>query len=203
MRYLLAVIFSFSFLACSSQSHMQEGEEGTHTFSHEFDVDKYPEIIEKWTVRKILYSGFYNAFEFNVTFLNTSVREAIKYYQASYSQWTKEKTQSELAKSLDEANYDTTFFLSFFTPFPKDNNLSKKTSTWNIYLETNGRRYEATVVKALEEFSELIKLYPFHNRWSTAYMVKFRLPTSITQNQPSKFVITGPLGSAEASFDKL
>lgn len=186
-------------LACSSNDSKSEG---SHTFNHDFKTDAYPDIIEKWTERRVVYSGFYNAFEFNVTFLNTEVRESMKRYQASYAQWSQEKLDTEIKKVMDELSYDTYFFLSFFTPSSKDNNLGKKSSAWNVYLEANGRRYEGTVVKSTDELSELIKLYPHHNRWSTPYIVKFRLPTSISQSGSLKFSLAGPMGNAEASFPK-
>ncbi len=193
---LLSVIFLW---ACTSSDTK---EEGSHTFGHEFHSDKYPDIVDKWTERKVVYSGFYNAFEFHVTYLNTEVREAGKRYQASYLQWSQEKLQSELNKVMDELNYDTYFFLSFFTPYAKDNNLGKKSSIWTVYLEANGRRYEGTVIKNTDEFPELVKLYPYHNRWSTPYLVKFRLPSTAAQSGAVKFTLAGPMGNAEVSFPK-
>jgi hypothetical protein len=199
MKSFLAPLLFLLFLACSSTENK---ESGSYTFGHEFDADKYGDIVDKWTDRKVVYSGFYNAFEFNITFLNTEVREAAKRYQATYLQWSQEKLQQEINKALDEANYDTMFFLSFFTPNAKDNNIGKKSTIWNVYLEANGRRYEGTAVKNTDEFPELVRLYPKHNRWSTPYIVKFRVPTTATQSGALKFTLAGPMGQAEVTFPK-
>ncbi len=201
MRAILILFFLFLALG-SGCSSLENKEEGSTTFNHEFNPDNYVDTIERWTDRKIGYSGFYNAFEFHVTYLNTEVREASKRYQATYLQWSQEKLQSELKKVMDELSYDTYFFLSFFTPNLKDNNLGKKSTVWNVYLDANGRRYEGTVIKNTDEFPELIKLYPYHNRWSTPYIVKFRLPSTVSQSGAVKFTLAGPMGKAEVSFPK-
>ena len=186
--------------ACSSGPKTSDGEK---TFSHEFDTDTYSDIVEKWTVKDVYYSGFYNAYEFHATLLNTEMSEARVRFQAKYSSWSPEKLNSEIAKTLQELNYDTYVFLSFFTPAEKDNNLAKKGSIWTVHLEAGGRRYEGIVLKNTDHPTELMRLYPYHNRWSTPYTIKFRVPVSVVQSENSKITLSGPLGTAVMAFNKM
>ncbi len=197
---LILLLFSLLVVNCTSTDSKVEGEK---TFTHQTDSSKYSEIVKKWTVSDVYYSGFYNAYEFHATLLNTEMTEAKVRFQAQYSQWSNEKLKSELEKALQELNYDTYVFLSFFTPASKDNNLSKKGSIWTIFLEAGGRRYEGVVLKNTEHPTELLQLYPYHNRWSTPYTIKFRIPVSVVQSFPSKLTLSGPLGTAEMSFPRM
>ncbi|MDZ4662150.1 MAG: hypothetical protein SGJ18_11090 [Pseudomonadota bacterium] len=197
---LMLMLFSVILSACSSEPKIAEDEK---TFRHEFDPAKYTKIVEKWSVKDVYYSGFYNAYEFNATLLNTEMSEARVRFQAQYSSWSSDKLNSELEKTLQELSYDTYVFLSFFTPANKDNNLAKKGSIWTVYLEAGGRRYEGAVIKNTEHPTELMRLYPYHNRWSTPYTIKFRVPVSVVQSAPSKITLSGPLGTAEMAFNKM
>lgn len=197
---IILLIGSLLMSACASTPSTGDGEK---TFGHEFNPDKYNEVVKKWTAKNIHYSGFYNAYEFHATLLNTEMSEARVRYQAQYSNWSPEKLNSELAKTQQELNYDTLLFLSFFTPSEKDNNLSKKGSIWTVYLEAGGRRYEGVVLKNTEHPTELVRLYPYHNRWSTAYSIKFRVPVSVVQSGATKVTLSGPLGTAEMAFNKM
>lgn len=199
-NFFILILFSLVFSSCSTGSKSEEGEK---TFTHEFDSDKYADIVKKWTVKNVYYSGFYNAYEFHATLLNTEMSEAKVRFQALYSQWSSEKLNSELEKATQGLNYDTYVFLSFFTPSSKDNNLSKKGSIWTVFLEAGGRRYEGVVLKNTDHPTELMRLYPYHNRWSTPYLIKFRVPVSVIQSSPSKITLSGPLGTAEMAFNKM
>lgn len=199
-KILVIIVFSLFFLNCSSDSKLGDGEK---TFGHEFDPEKYSEVVKKWTVKNVYYTGFYNAYEFHATLLNTEMSEARVRFQGQYLKWPTEKLNSELEKTLQELNYDTYVFLSFFTPSSKDDNLAKKNSIWSVFMEVGGRRYEGTIVKDTTHVTELKQLYPYHNRWSTPYKIKFRVPVSVVQSSPSKITLSGPLGTAEMAFNKI
>jgi hypothetical protein len=45
-------------------------------------------------------------------------------------------------------------------------------------------------------------LYPFHNRFATAYMVEFPVALASVESQSTKMTITGPLGTKAIQFSE-
>lgn len=197
---LLLVVISISgtlFAGCSSvpQTNTPSEEQGRPESSKD-----YERLIETFSEGDTKYSGFYNAFEYKATLLNSAVRSALVSRQADYYQWSREKRQTEEENSNRELASETTVFLSFFTPDRKNDNLSDLKSIWRIYLDVGGRRYQGTAKKQRSLLAELQALYPYHTRWNTAYLVSFPVPTLAIETQKAIFTITGPLGSRTIEF---
>ena len=160
----------------------------------------YDTLIERYSDGDSKYSGFYNNFEYKATLQNSTVREAVLLKKANYYLWPADKVQTERQKLMKEMAEETEIFVSFFTPDRKNDNLSEEKAIWRVYLEAGGRRYQGKARKVKSLLAELQTLYPYHNRWTTPYELKFAIPTSVIETQESTLTITGPLGSRTVRF---
>jgi len=160
---------------------------------------QYLHLIENNTQTKKVYDGFALLLEYRISFLNTPISLGqvdmnTQLYQYSDSQYQNEKgtTQSNLVKQ-------TEFFLSLYIPDGKYDDLAKKNTKWKIFLDVAGQRYEAKAVRIKAQLRDVQNLYPFHDRFSTAYKLIFPVSTSITENGVAKLTLTGPMTSFSIS----
>lgn len=182
----LALLFFFN-LSCTTHPH-SEG------------MDSYRRVIQKNSAGDKQFAGLYHNFEFRSTLLTTEVSKAIHDRMNVFYQWSDEESQQKLTKTMDELDQKTKIWLSFFTPESKNDNLANKVSIWKVYLHANGQRYEGRAYKANKNLGEAKALFPYHNRWATAYYVDFEVPTTEVEGGDVKLVITGPLGRREVMF---
>ena len=187
MKYIISLLVVVTCLGCASVPHYD---------GH----DEYVKKIEDNSAGDKQFAGLYHNFEFRTTLLSRDVSKAIHERLTLYYAWD-EPTASEKWSKIDrDLNEKTTLWLSFFTPESRDDNLANKVSIWKLYLEVDGQRYEGRARRANNNLSEAVALYPYHNRWATAYYVDFPMPTSIIEGRSVKFIITGPLGQRQVKF---
>lgn len=192
--YLLSAII----FICSCQS-----AEKTNSSIIQFSNSEYVDVIENYTALAQEYDGLQNTLEFHATLLNSRVIEAQTLRKASMLQWDKTKYDQELTSRNAKSKETTEIFVSFFTPERKNNDLSRSETLWKTFLINKDGRYEGKVEKVSLLNSEIQSLYPLHNRWSNAYIVRF--PTGVTsiENTDLEFVITGPVGNKSVHFKTL
>ncbi len=152
-------------------------------------------IIKKYSAGDSVYSGLYNALEVHATIHNTHVLQALADQNARVYQLDSMAYQQEKDKQSIDAQLQTGFFVSFFTPERKHDDLAKFKTIWKIFLDVNGRRFEGKAVKIKKQVADLQAFYPYHNRWSTAYKVTFPVPTREVENAKNQLTFTGPVGS--------
>lgn len=160
----------------------------------------YNTLINHYTARAEYYEGFINIFQFHATILNSDVLKAqLKKKSESYDYDSAQikKEEEEIDKSLKA---ETNLFLSFFSPDPKIDDLSKAQTVWRIFLDVNNKRYQGSVKKYLAPMSDQVLLFPYHTRFSTAYVVHFNIPAIYIQDYPMQLTITGTAGSKTVSF---
>lgn len=162
--------------------------------------DPHVKAIEAYSDGDVEYEGAYNNFKYRATIQNESIQEAVIDKKASMYQWDGVKRQTELAKFQQDNPTKTKIFLSFFTPTRQDDNLSTNKSIWAVYLTTSQGRFEGTVTKVRDNRTEVYALYPYHQRYSSAYEVMFPVPLAQTQNEETTMTITGPLGNKSVKF---
>lgn len=160
----------------------------------------YRQVSLQNTLEKQAYSGFQNVLDVKITRMTSEVREAMTLKKATNFQWSEVETQKERESQRQKSSEATEFFMSFFTPESKNDNLAKADTVWRVFLDVDGRRFPGVVSKVLDTPSEIQDLYPAHTRWGTPYVVKFLVPTSIVESMNSKLTITGPVASAELNF---
>jgi hypothetical protein len=164
------------------------------------DEADYFKVLDKHTERKQIYDGFYASIEFSSTMLNSSVMRYQLDENARVYQWNADQYANEKSKNETNLSKRSEFFLSFYTPERKNDDLNKPKTNWRIFLDAGGKRYQASIEKIKAQPIELMTLYPQHNRWSTPYRLIFAVPSSVIENGPSKLTITGPVGSASVDF---
>jgi hypothetical protein len=162
--------------------------------------NEYEKSVDTYTERKQLYDGFYQTLEFSATLLNTQVLRQQVDHNARIYQWDEITYNNKKSETENNLSKKTQIFLSFFVPERKHDDLSKSKTTWKIFLDAGGKRYEGKAEKMKNLLAEVVGLYPHHNRWSTPYMLTFNVPTSMVENTVSKLTLTGPVVSATVDF---
>jgi hypothetical protein len=118
-------------------------------------------LIEKYTRHDLQYDGVYNRFEAYATFLNSDTQATILQKRSDVLEWDQAQAQKERERLFQENATQTKFFLSFFVPSVKLNDLHKGTSIWKLYLEAGGKRYEGKVMKHNGKVEDINSIYPY------------------------------------------
>ncbi len=160
----------------------------------------YNTLIEEKTRKIQIYDGLYNQLTVQGTWVDSAVTEASLSHNARLYQWTEEKFKEEKTKAISRHATTTEFFISFYTPERKHNDLSKTKTVWKIFLDVGGQRYEGKATKVKYLFSEIQVMYPYHNRWSTPYTVTFPVATSLVENKPATLTFTGMISTSQLKF---
>ncbi|MNS84398.1 hypothetical protein D3C72_1182220 [compost metagenome] len=192
MKYFLAVCF-LVLSACTTYEVLPSGRALKTN-------DEYVEIIEANSAKARQYSGFYNLLDIEGTLITSAVADGQLDVNTRQFQWDDSKYDSERAKFQERLNRETEIFLAFFTPEKKNDDLTKATTTWKIFLDAGGRRYEGKVTKIKMLPSDIIAIYPFYTRFQTPYSVIFPVPMKSIEGGPIKFTITGPVASVSLNY---
>lgn len=163
-------------------------------------ISEYEELVETNTKKTEVYDGLHNKLTVQATILDTKLTEAFLSHSARLSQWSEQKYKEEKGKRIGKNAENTEFFVSFFTPERKHQDLSSAKNVWKIFLDVNGQRYEGKATKIKQLLSEVQAMYPHHNRWSVPYTISFPVATSLSENKNAKLILTGAIGSAEVGF---
>lgn len=164
--------------------------------------NQYFEIVEKNSDRTTKYSGLYNLLEMQATVLNSEVTEGQLDQLTRFYLWDDAKFQQEKSKRETKLSSETEFFLSFYTPERKNDDLQKDTSLWRTFLDVDGKRYQGKVTRIKSSLAELVSLYPTHNRFFTAYQLIFPIPVKSIEGKEMMITVTGPVGSGTLHFNK-
>lgn len=199
-KIAVVLVATFAAFGCST---MLKGEPRAVEGTQPPTGYTYEQEIERFSRGKTEYAGLYNNFEYKATILNSEIRSVVIGRRTTQYQWDAAKAASEREKSMQEMASTTQFFIAFFTPDFRNDNLSEAKPIWNIYLDAGGRRYEAKVTKVKMNLSELQSIYPYYTRWTTPYMATFNVPTAAIESQPSSLTVTGPLGTKSIDVPSL
>lgn len=190
---LIAAAFSFSTVSCVTSLPVPAGVP-------EISTSNYEDLVTQKTKKIEIYDGLYNKLTVSATWLDSSMTLGTLAHNARLSQWQELKYRDEKAKVIEKHTNNTEFFVSFYTPERKHADLSSSKTSWKIFLDVNGQRYEGKATKIKSMLSEIQALYPYHNRWSYPYTVLFPVPTSEIENKPATLTVTGTLGSAQLKY---
>ena len=161
----------------------------------------YQETIKKTARQKQVYSGLYNSIDMTGIVINSEVSEGQIDQMARVYIWDENKYTQEKIKAEEKLRKEAEFFVSFFTPDRKHDDLNKNKTLWKIFLDVGGKRLEGKVTKVKLLTEEIQSLYPFHNRFSTPYLITFPVPMKeIEKSSSINLTITGPVGSATVDF---
>ncbi len=162
---------------------------------------EFQNVISNHTRQKQIYSGLYNSMDITTTLLNSKVMTAQIDQLARLYLWDENKYIQEKAKSEEKLKKETEFFVSFYTPERKHDDLHKNQTLWKIFLDAGGKRYEGKSKKIKLLTEEIQGIYSYHNRFSTPYSVIFPIAVkNIESFKEIKMTVTGPVGSATLEF---
>lgn len=196
MFTLMSLVFVMLEGAGCASSRVADGDVGPR-----LSDGAYRKLFDKHSRDDRQYSGFQNTLEVHATFLNSDIQTAVLQRDADTLLWDSRTAQSEREKIFQQNSNATKFFLSFFVPTPRLNDLAKPNSVWKIYLEANGERYQGKAEKIKRPLEAILASYPTHTRWGQPYEVTFPVPLSVVENYPVKFIITGGIASSILQFD--
>ncbi|MBL7556102.1 MAG: hypothetical protein JNM24_09790 [Bdellovibrionaceae bacterium] len=161
----------------------------------------YYDTVKKNSRHQQIYSGLYNSIDMTAAVINTEVSEAQVDQMARVFIWDENKYTQEKAAADGKLRKEAEFFVSFFTPERKHDDLNKNKTLWKIFLDVDGKRYEGKTTKIKLLTEELQSIYPFHNRFSTPYSIVFPIPMkNIEKANSLKLTITGPVGTSTVDF---
>ena len=196
MRRRLAVLaLTLCLCGCSHAPVMTQNPQ------HKMPPAEYEKLFKSRTRRTDQYHGFYQTFQADVTALSTDMLLAGLEQRAHALDWTPTHVASEREALMQDANQRAKFYLRFYSPDRENDDFTKKSSVWQVYLDAAGTRYEGKVRKMTEKLIELQTLYPNQDRFSSAYEVTFDLPmTTVEKSEARRCTLTGNLGTAEFAF---
>ncbi len=186
MKNIIFVLCSFIAISCATETPATP--------------DDYIKVIESNSAGNVEYVGAYNHFNFRATIMNSTTQTAVIDRKSAIYLWDEIKKQQELGSLQADNASMTKVFLSFYTPDRRDDNLASPKSIWALYLETPNGRYTGTAKKIRTSLTELMTIYPNHNRFTTAYSIEFPVALASVEGQTLKLTITGPLGTRSVEF---
>jgi len=202
--YIIVLVLQ---LGCSTTSELEPGMvspptggEPSSPFAGAVDEKAYLKLIDEYSAKDEQYSGFYSTFQYQATLLNSVILEAQLAIKAKDFKWPRETYFAEKEKVSESLAKETKIFMSFFSPVNENDNLNSNKTVWKIWLEVNGVRYEGVASKQPGILAQHQRLFPYHTRFFTPYVLIFKVPTGLTQSTTSKLTLTGPVGTSEVTF---
>lgn len=196
MTRTLALFLTVIFIGCASSPPVSP-----EAIPPLFDA-KYQPYVDRNTISKKAYDGFYNTFQASMTLLTSELAGLLLQRRGHFLQWDTETAREEREKMFQENSSYSKAFLAFFSPENDYDDLNDPDSIWKVYLVHQGTRYQGQVKKDKSKFVELKEIYPHFNRFSTPYIVTFNVPMTAIENDPITIILTSSLGQAEFEFNQ-
>jgi len=189
---LTSICFSF-FSACATRLPVAEGIKNV-------SGSEYEDIVRSKTQKVEVYDGLYNQLTVAATRLDGEMTEYSLAYSAKIMQWPLTKYTDEKNKAISKGTQSSDFFVSFYTPERKHNDLASSKSIWKIYMDIDGQRYEGKATKIKGQYSEVQAMYPEHSRWAVGYIVEFPIAAALSDKKPLVLTFTGPVTTTQLRF---
>ena len=195
MKYFVLLFFCLGIISCStSNKNKYQGD------APDLSEREYNKLLDQFSRSEEKYDGFDNLYNLTATMLNTKVYSALIDRQRYNKQLSTQDSQQLRERAFRQMATETHFFISYFSPQKSLRHLDRGDALWKIYLERDGRRFEASVVKYPGVKYDTQSLFPFHTRWSRGYLVKFKVPTSAVENSTSKLIMSSSAGKVALDF---
>lgn len=194
MKFFLTLAAATILSACASTSEV------TPSGRTLLSADEYMNVLDDNSDKVRKYNGFYNVLDVEGIQLNSKVAAAQLDQSMRLYQWTEEKYAEEKNKFEQRLSKQAEYFVTFFTPERKNDDLHKTDSVWRIFLDVDGRRFEGKATRIKLPTAEIQGLYPIHNRFSTPYTLTFPVPMMSIEGKEQKLTITGPVASGTLQY---
>jgi hypothetical protein len=132
---------------------------------------------KRWTRSDEVYqrADFYASIRWAATYMSDEFLRAKAKKLADIYHFDAQKEQELLDEEYKKYGDSHVFFLSFYAYDPKDSNLNRKNSIWDIKLKlNNGKILKPEHIKVIPRISPLHQaIYPQCNVWSKHYFIYF------------------------------
>lgn len=143
----------------------------------------YQSVLEKYTDRAELYSGFDTVLFAAATFQSPAFREARVRRTAHFQALTRERVAELMGQELAEAGRTHEFFLGVHVSNYRYDDFDRASSIWNMVLVTpSGEVKPVSVERVGRADMELRAYYPYLGTFWVAYRVRF--PTTFADGTP-------------------
>jgi hypothetical protein len=204
LRILLILALAAALGACSTAEPPNVASDGlSPAVSGLINEDEYSRLVDKFSVKDEKYQGFYSAYQFRATILNSSMLEGQLSLKAQDLKWTRETYFAEKEKIPESLARESKIFLGFYSPVAENDNLDSNKTLWKFWLVADGIRYEGTATKQPGLLAQNQRLYPYFSRFYTPYVIVFKVPMAKIQTSKAKFILTGAVGTSEVEFPAL
>lgn len=190
MNFKIFFFLISSFLvACSSLTHKTS--------------DSYLQSLKNWSLTEKSYEGFSNTIQSTIIVYHPEFTRARVLEKSVIYGWDQAKKQDQLNTELSEDARGFRAILAFYTSNRRLNQLVKKDSPWQIYLEVEGQQYPAKIKRNKHSAVELQSLYPSFTRWHVPYDLQFEIPTQNLMGKVFNIYIKGPMGHQKFNYSFL
>lgn len=152
----------------------------------------YEKVLKQWTREDKVYvwDNFEARLVWHATYLSPEYRAARRERLAGLYEWTNEELVKKIREDAEEDSAGDEFFLSIYAGSSEWPEVGKDDGKWRIVLEQDGRApVEAIKLERLPLTQAERELYPFLDKWSIAYLVRF--PKMIRSGAPFRIRMTG------------
>ena len=166
---------------------------------------EYLQVLERYTVKKFLYSQMETRLQIAATYKSKEFQDAyLQEYSRLYELSSAEIKAKEEAQ-INVASDFTEYFFYAYVPEREANDFSSRNSLWKVYLQdAQGEKIYPLEIRKIEKVTALQEqLYPYINRYhGICYSLKF--PAAASQSSPSpakKLVVTGVMGKLDLEWN--
>jgi hypothetical protein len=143
----------------------------------------YQEVLEKYTARAELYSGFDTVMFAAATLQTQAFREARVRREATFKSLTQERVQEILTQELAEAAKTHEFFLGVHVFNYRYEDFDRPSSIWNVVMVTPAGELKPVSVERVGRADlEMRSFYPYMGTFWVGYRVRF--PTTYPDGRP-------------------
>ncbi len=172
---------------------------------------QYQEVLEEWTKKARVYSGFETELFVCATFRSLPLRAAyITEYARIYGLAPMETQKLETDQTTAyESSLD--FVMAAYVPNEKQNDFSHARSHWSLVLENDaGSRSRPLEVLPLPAREGVAKhFYPYFTPWKRAYLVRFphralggQKDFLTDETQSLTLIVRSPMAATQLTWDR-
>ncbi len=157
-------------------------------------LKKYQQTLDKWTrnARQFSVDNLELRMQWHATYFSPEFRQARRERLAHRQEWSPEEIQQATKKDeADQKLYDD-FFIDIYAGSNVWNKIGTDTTRWRLFLETEGVRVKSLGFQLIPVFEEERGLYPYLDKWSKAYLIRF--PKITKEGKPFTLKMAGVPG---------
>lgn len=152
----------------------------------------YKSVLKEWTRSDKVYvlDNFEARMIWNATYLSDDFRAARREKLNDLLDWNDADLMAQVREDGDEAREFDVFFLSIYAGSAKFPDIGKDAGKWRIVLEPSaGPSVEAAQLERISVTQIDREMYPYIDKWSHAYYVRF--PKTLHSGQNFKIRMSG------------